>query len=331
MKRLVLPVFCMIATFVRPLPGRQFETRDTEGMRWFRGNTHAHAREGESDSPVELAARWYKEHGYRFLVITDHSTVTFPDALSALADSTFLPIPGEEITGYGNRIDFEINALNVRSAVPPQQGSSVSGALQKCVDAVRRLNAVPAINHPNYQWRLDRNALLSVRDCSLFEVYNGFPGTHSEGDGGHPGLEQVWDFLLTSGKRMYGVAADDAHAYQKFSPELSNPGRGWVMVRAKRLDAGEIVKNLDAGLFYSSTGVELEDVRIRPDRIEIRIGKTGNPEYATEFIGAGGKRLSATKNNPAVYDLSRDDVYVRAKITDADGRCAWVQPVFVVP
>jgi hypothetical protein len=328
MKYRFVPVFCLIVPFCRFLSGQQFETRDTEGMRWIKGNTHTHARAGESDSSVEHAAQWYKDNGYQFLVITDHSTITFPASLSALADSSFLPIPGEEITGYGNQDDLEINALNILNAVPPLHDGTVSGALQKCVDAVRRENAVPVINHPNYKWRLDRNVLL---DCGLFELYNGFPGTNSEGDNGHPGLEQVWDFLLTSGKRIYAVAADDAHSYQRFSPELSNPGRGWVMVRSSRLDAKEIMQNLESGLFYSSTGVELEDIRIKPARIEIVIRKIGISEYTTEFIGSGGKPLCTTKSNPAVYDLSCKDTYVRAKITDTNGRRAWVQPAFVIP
>jgi hypothetical protein len=330
MKQIFATVFCLIVMSCQSQPGRRFETRDTNGMQWFKGNIHTHAREGESDSPVETVARWYKDHGYRFLVITDHSTITFPEALYGLADSTFLPIPGEEITGYGNRDDLEINGLNLRHAVPPQHDSTLSGALQKCIDAVRRENAVPVINHPNYKWRLDQETLSGVERCGLFEVYNAFPGTGNEGDDGHPGLEQVWDLLLTSGKRFYGVAADDAHAYQSFSPELSNPGRAWVMVRAEHLDAEEIMKNLDSGLFYSSTGVEIEDVRIKPHRIEIVIKKTAGSEYATEFIGSGGKLLAATKDNPAVYDLGSEDIYVRARITDAIGSRAWIQPVFVV-
>jgi hypothetical protein len=194
---------------------------------------------------------------------------------------------------------------------------------------VRLENAVPVINHPNYQWRLDGKTILAAERCVLFEVYNAFPGTRNEGDSDHPGLEQVWDFLLTSGKRMYGVAADDAHAYRKFSPELSNPGRAWVMAKAKRLDANEIMRSLEAGLFYSSTGVEIENIRVEPSRIEVSVRKKTGEAYTTEFIGSGGKILEVTKRNPAVYKLGPDDVYVRARIEDTNGNRAWVQPVFV--
>ena len=49
-------------------------------------------------------------------------------------------------------------------------------------------------------------------------------------------MEAVWDHLLTMGKRIYGIAVDDAHHFQgEFAPEGSNPGRGWVVVRAEVL------------------------------------------------------------------------------------------------
>jgi hypothetical protein len=322
-------LFILIMMLLVSLSAQQFEMRDTSGMRWFKGNIHTHAREGESDSPVDSVVQWYRDHGYDFLVITDHSTITLPSGLKEPADSSFLLIPGEEITGHGHQGELEINALNIYEAIPPVHDSTDLGALQKCIHAVRQGKGVPVINHPNYQWRLGRNILFNSRDCHLFELYNGFPGTNCEGGAGHPGLEAVWDFLLTSGKRIYGVAVDDAHVYQELSPEHSNPGRGWVVVRSKDLDAEEITRHFDSGLFYSSTGLELLDLRIDFSRIIIIIKDTGNTEYTTDFIGSGGKLLYRTNINPAVYRLSTENHYVRAKITDTTGHCAWIQPVFV--
>jgi hypothetical protein len=325
----VLQVIILIILFSTSLYCQEFETRNTAGMKWYKGNTHTHAREGESDSSIEYIVNWYQDNGYQFLVLTDHSTITLPAGFSAPTDSSFLLIPGEEITGYGNEDDLEINGLNIQMAIPPLRDGTVPGALQKCIDAVRRQNGIPVINHPNYKWRLDQNTLLGAGDCTLFELYNGFPGTNCQGDESHPGLEQVWDFLLTSGKRIYGIAADDAHTYQQFSAEVSNPGRGWIMVQSRRPDAKEIMQNLDSGLFYSSTGVEIENIIVKPSRLEIVIKDRDHTEYKTDFIGSAGKVLLSTKNNPAIYDLSTEKVYVRAKITDTSGQCAWIQPVFV--
>jgi len=319
----------LIFIFCCSLHHLRFETRDTAGMSWYKGNTHTHAREGESDSRVPEVAQWYKDRGYQFLLITDHSVVTYPPELTALADSSFLLMPGEEIMGYAGEDLLEINGLNIREAILPWHGETVSTVLQELIEDVRRQNGVPVINHPNFQWRLDRYVLAGAENCNLFELYNGCPGTNNEGDENHPGLEEVWDSVLTSGKRMYGIASDDGHEYKRFSPELSNPGKGWIVVRAGRLNTEEILRSLESGLFYSSTGVEIEDLRIHTRKIEILIGQEAGLDYKTEFIGSGGKILKSTKKNPAVYRLSDETLYVRAKITDSKSRFAWIQPVFV--
>jgi hypothetical protein len=307
----------------------RFETLDTAGMSWYRGNTHTHAREGESDSTVPEAAQWYKNNGYQFLVITDHSVITYPPELTALADSSFLLMPGEEIMGYAGEDLVEINGLNIREAIMPWHGETASTVLQELIDDVRRQNGVPVINHPNFQWRMDRYALSGTENCNLFELYNGCPGTNNEGDENHPGLEEVWDSVLSSGKRIYGIASDDGHEYKRFSPELSNPGKGWIVVQARRLHAEEILRNLESGLFYSSTGVGIQDIRIHTRKIEIEIKQEPGLNYKTDFIGSGGKILKSTKKNPAVYRLSDETLYVRARIKDSKGRFAWMQPVFV--
>lgn len=164
----------------------------------------------------------------------------------------------------------------------------------------------------------------------LLEIYNGHPTVHNDGGSEALGLEAVWDYLLTRGQRIYGIAVDDAHIFQTISRDHSNPGRGWVTVRARSLDALEIVTNLEDGLFYASTGVDLDDVRTSGRRMEVHIRQRGNFKYVTKFIGAGGKVLAESGDNPAVFELHGPEVYVRAVVYDSGGWRAWVQPVFVV-
>jgi hypothetical protein len=72
------------------------------------------------------------------------------------------------------------------------------------------LNSYPIDYHPNYNWRLGGEILLNSRDCNLFELYNGFPGTNNQGDDEHPGLEEVWDFMLTAGKLLHRTKSNPA-------------------------------------------------------------------------------------------------------------------------
>jgi len=308
----------------------EFEVLDTAGMHWYKGNTHTHTTMSDGDSEPEVVARWYKEHNYNFLVLSDHNVFTDPTTLASLVDSNFILIPGEEVTASFQKKPVHVNGLNIPGVVDPVSDTTLVGTIQKNVDAVRAVDGVPHINHPNFRWAFDHRELLKIRNDKLLEIFNGHPSVHNYGGGGHPGMEQIWDHLLTAGKRIYGIAVDDAHDFKgEFARDQANPGRGWVVVRARNLDPLEIVQNLEAGLFYASTGVELDDIRVASNKIEIRIHQKGDFKYRTEFIGSEGRVLHVSENSPAVYELTSDENYVRAKVTDSAGYVAWVQPVFV--
>jgi len=100
-------------------------------------------------------------------------------------------------------------------------------------------------------------------------------------------------------------------------------------VKASALDGEEILRALEEGLFYASTGVELDDVVVTPTAMEVHIRVRGNFRYTTAFIGSGGEILATTVANPARYELTGPETYVRAKVVDSGGYAAWVQPVFV--
>ena len=49
--------------------------QDTLAPRWYRGNTHAHTLWSDGDAAPELVVAWYREHGYDFLVLSDHDRI----------------------------------------------------------------------------------------------------------------------------------------------------------------------------------------------------------------------------------------------------------------
>ena len=314
---------------------RVFEVPETVGMRWYKGNTHTHTLRSDGDSPPEYVARWYKEHGYDFLVLSDHDVLTDPGTLTHLVDESFLLIAGEELTSGFEGRSVHVNALDIAEVIPAQRDSTLVATIQRNVDVIREAEGVPHINHPNYGWSLGLDDLAQVQRYNLLEIFNGHPDVHNEGGGDSPGMEEVWDGLLSRGMRVYGIAVDDAHHFQgEFSPGRINPGRGWVEVRARALDGREIVRNLDEGLFYASTGVELDDVVVSPMELVVRIHQAGDFKYRTTFIGDGGRTLMKTGENPASLSLSdlppsQPLTYVRARVTDSRGAVAWVQPIFV--
>lgn len=299
------------------------------GARWIKGNTHTHTTNSDGDTPPAEVARWYKQHGYGFLVLTDHNVFTDPATLASLVDSTFLLLPGEEVTTSFERKAVHVNALAVTRVIPPIKDATLLGTIQKTIDAIRAEQAVPHINHPNFLWSIDSATLFRVRNDKLFEIFNGHPTVHNLGGGDSPGMEEVWDGLLSSGKRIYGIAVDDAHHFQgEFSASRANPGRGWVGVRTAARETRSIVSALEAGQFYASSGVTIEDVVVTATRLEVRIAPKGDFKFTTEFIGQDGAVLATDRSLTPRYTLKGNERYVRAKVTDSGGGAAWVQPVF---
>jgi hypothetical protein len=233
-------------------------------MRWYKGNTHTHTINQGGDSTPDEVVRWYREHGYQFLVLSDHNLLTRVDGLNGIfaIDEQFLVVPGEEVTARGGNKPVHVNGLAVDRVVEPYNGPTVLETLQRNIDGVRAASGVPHVNHPNFGWAMTVDDLRQARNYKLFEIYNGHPSVNNAGGGGVPGLEQVWDRLLSSGMLVYGIAVDDAHVFKDpGNPRVSGPGRGWVVVRAPRLEPRALLEALERGDFYASTGVVLDDVR----------------------------------------------------------------------
>jgi len=286
----------------------------------------------------------------------------------------FLIIQAEEISDSYDGKPIHLNAINNQELIPPQKGNSIQEVIQNNLDAVleqRKVTGVPIIphlNHPNFGWALKVEDMIDLTGEKFFEVYNGHPSVRNEGDSLHISTERIWDivlsFRLTKGLPvMYGIAVDDAHSYHNFTPKHANPGRGWLMVHANDLSPESLIEAMEAGNFYGSTGVTLENIQYGKDQIAIKIKSETGVDYKTQFIGTFKDFDSSTKkikmtdsNNPIrnkysneigeileeiegsspAYKLKGNELYIRAKVISTkikensyrEGKVevAWTQP-----
>ena len=342
MKRLVLAAglsLCFAASVVGRSGGALYETTlyqtPASSLHWYRGNTHTHTLNSDGDSTPDDVVKWYREHGYQFLVLTDHNFQTRVETLNGLhgAEEKFLVIKGEEVTSSAEGKAVHVNALDANRQIGSQSGAPGStplDVLQRSVDAIRGASGVPHINHPNFRWALSVDDLRRVKNDKLLEIFNGHPEVNNLGGGGVPGLEEIWDRLLSSGALIYGIAVDDAHVFKDpGNPNVSGPGRGWVMVRAPRLETRALLDAMERGDFYASTGVVLDDLVVTSASMTVKVKPLAASKYRIQFIGRDGRVLSEVPDASATYQFTGSEGYVRAKVLESNGRLAWMQPFIV--
>lgn len=299
--------------------------------RWVKGNTHAHTRNSDGNETPRRVMRWYLDHEYQFLVISDHDRVTDVTYLDSDKNDDFILIPAMEITRSQDRLRLHVNALNPKRAMAAAAlGRTAVETLQNSVDAARAAGAVPQINHPQWRRSITAEDMLALRDVRLFELLNVNRDSNNFAAGGRPGTEELWDALLSRGRVLYGVASDDTHDYLgDFDPNLSYPGKGWVMVRVSELTPDAVCAALERGDFYASTGLELVDVQATDKEYRLEIKPLGDTAYTTRFIGRGGAVLKEDFSLTPSYAFQGDELYVRAKVVSSAGELAFCQPVFV--
>lgn len=312
-------------------PNRYRQDRTLANQKWLKGNIHTHTTESDGDASPQHVAEWYKQHGYDFLVISDHNHLTVLDEAANHPGDWPLLIPGEEVTSrlFGNTVPVHVNAIGIDSVIEPAEEESAQATLQENVNRIRRAGGLPSINHPNYKWTLSAENIVETTGAWAVEVYNGHPGSNTNGGGGCPSVESMWDAALTAGRRIYGVATDDSHHYQVSSPQLANPGRGWVVVRAEKSAGPELLTAMSEGQFYSSSGVVIQELKNCADEIVIEMEPYDSERFTTVFYGEAGVKL-AEEHGPSVrFKPPASQPYVRATVySSRESYRAWTQPVF---
>jgi len=278
---------------------------------------------------------------------------TYEEYKTLFEDEKFLIIQSEEISDKFEGKPIHMNATNIRSEIAPQGGQSVSDVMQRNVDAVLKqreetgVPMFPHINHPNFHFAITAQDIINIKGERFFEVYNGHPQVYNYGDSTRPGTEFMWDEINMAYHRknqplLMGLATDDSHNYHLFGSKYSNAGRGWVMVLADSLTPSSLIRAMEAGDFYATTGVILDQVEVKERSLHISVKEEEGVKYEIEFIGATGQDqqtrvLKHVSGGDGSIELHDSYVFVRARISsdkkkenpfqENDFEMAWTQPV----
>lgn len=281
---------------------------------------------------------------------------TFKEYKSKLEHpKSFLIIRSEEVTSSFENKPVHINVTNIKEKIEPFKGNSVYEVMQQTLDAVHaqrkkfNISMFAHINHPNFGYGINAEDLKKLNGERFFELYNGHPAVHNEGDDMHIDLETMWDLINISYYNdrkplLLGIATDDSHNYHVKSINYSNTGRGWVMVNSQKIEIASLIEAMETGDFYSSSGVILKKVYHNKEKLFIEIEPKEGIVYEIIFMGyrKGGHNIEEfkrVKGTSSDYTFQENDLFVRAKINSNDlkenpyrvgeTKQAWVQPVVV--
>ncbi|MFT3773857.1 MAG: CehA/McbA family metallohydrolase [Minicystis sp.] len=292
-----------------------------------KGNIHTHTTWSDGDHPPHDVYSWYRDHGYNFLAITDHNSLTDPAVFRPLErKKRFVMITGEEVTMWGAGKQVHVNAICHKHTIGGKKFDTQREALAWGVEQVKAQGGIALVNHPNWDWALTPEDVPSARGAQLLEIWSGHPYVHTLGDETRKSHEAIWDMMLTAGERFAGVAVDDAHSYSPTAPEnAARPGRAWIYVFAPEPTKEAICEGLAGGKLYASTGVTLKRIAVKDDTFAVYPAER---TAQVEFVGKGGAVLQSGKpgeDGAARYKLKGGEGYVRARIHNDAGKQAWTQ------
>ena len=161
------------------------------------------------------------------------------------------------------------------------------------------------------------------------EIYNhGSAVENDRGDGFY-----LLDQLLNDGRRLTGIATDDAH----FRHGDHDAFGGFVEVKAESLDPEALLEALKAGHFYSSQGPRIYDLAVSRGEVSVAC----SPVHAITLVSGTSRALSRIGRHitGATFDLTGVGDNNRAKdapatwgrvtVIDAAGRRAWSNPMWL--
>jgi len=278
---------------------------------WLKGNLHLHTNASDGTWPLEKMAAIYKKKGYDFIAATDHWRRCHDHG----SINGLILIRGMEIdfSVHGNRF-FHMVGLDMKKDLPRRLSPPMRN-----YRFLRENSGFCSIAHP-YWSDLTRADIKALRGVDAIEVYN----TTCEVEKGKGCSEYMIDSVLSSGRKIKLLAVDDTHQYH------TDYCQGWVWVKAATRSTAAIMKALQQGRYFSSTGPRIVNQVVTGDTMCV----TSTPASQIRFVTNSywGDCVFATGSKgitQADFKIRPQVKYIRVEVIDRAGKKAWSNPVFI--
>lgn len=316
---------------------------------YFKANLHTHTTVSDGKYTPEEVKEIYKSRGYQILAFTDHEKFIPHQELN---DTDFLALDSYELsiteTDPGKKAEcYHLNLFAkdpenpLRLSVPAEAGQvweteekqllfnhradrqySVEYA-NRVIAAANKMGFLVAYNHPTWSQQ-EYPDYIGLKGLWGMEVYN-----HTCVCLGYEEYnDRVYQDLLCQGNGLFPVASDDFHHFKHGAP-----AGGWVMVGAEQLEYTAVIKALEQGDFYASTGPQIHSLTLEGTTLRLRCSEAASVtirshrRQAARFLPEEGNPLEEVTFDIAPWlekwaTEERDNAFIRLTVTDAAGRKA---------
>ena len=271
---------------------------------FLRGQAQTWSTRGAGQLLPRDISRDYQALGYQWISITDVDTSTTDNQYNAAG---VIPVPAIEAAyPFAHFLAYGVTQYPAASSA------------QQAIDEIHSFAGVAYLARPLAPPSLSYEDIAALRGLDRIEVYDAALARQLPGEADASAL---WDRLLSSGHRVWGLAGDDL---QNNDPQAM--GRTSVEVQAVEPSAVLIDDALHRGAFVFDTGETVLAVGTSGGSVTV----TTQDAETIAFIGRDGKVLATEHGTRATYNVNWSEGYVRAVASKGSAR-AWTEPVFVVP
>lgn len=275
---------------------------------WYRGQLHVHCNNSYNvNDPPDLMVETYRDLGYDFVSLTDHSVNTSDPGVDGI-----LFIPGEEVHASLDGLEVHTNTYNINSTIP--DGTSTE-------DLTSMKDVYSQLNHPARSNVIYHHLDKAGAGLWGIEISNWFDKMEMD--------LWLWDNQISQGRRIWCNAADDMTS-------AANAGHNATIVNSETNSASDIQANLIEGNFYATEG--------GPDFVNMDITLEGNTIHCTTTNGNciiwykhDLQMVKKTYGQTDSYTPKGNEVFIRVEVQsdsddDNDGipNTAYSQPIFLI-
>jgi hypothetical protein len=276
----------------------------------YKVNLHMHTTLSDGLlSPKEALAR-YKQEGYDAVALTDHWYYGKKQDFEGM----LVLSGGEYNTRFGDCRQGVFHIVGIGMNREPSL--TLSAPPQKIIDEIHAAGGLAVLAHP--AWSLNTvEQIMPLKGVDATEIYNSVSGVH---ESRRPDSSLIVDMLTAQGRVYPLLAADDTHYYD------NDDCQSWIMVEAEECTSAAIVEAVRAGKCYATQGPEVHLWR-EGNEIVVRCSPCREIVFHSNLVWAERTRVGDNLTE-ARYPIHKRECFVRAEVTDKNGKRAWSQIIW---